>query len=231
VTAAAATLLAFTLTAPASGATGVPPDAVSQLERVSRFHAGLDRYAVEIRVRVDPGDSGAPTQVLAARTARRGPVMLQELSSFVVLTRPDLRLMVDRASRTIYLNAEPPDVPAALPGLDPAAALRAARERGYAVEARGVGDAVEVAFRPADAHPTVVFTFGRDEPRLRRMQLVRAAGVREGPARIEVDYRWRDPEAEGAAPFEAAHYVRRQGGAWAPAPAFAGYRVVDSRAR
>jgi hypothetical protein len=214
---------------PASAAEAASPDAL--LERVARHYAALERYTVELRVRVHATGAGAPSSVLAARTSRRGPLMLQELSSFVVLTRPELRVMVDRAARTIYLNPEPPLVPAVLPGLDPAAALRETRAAGYTVAARDRDGAVEVAFRPPDARPTLVFTFDREGAQLRRMQLVRAAGSEEGPALVDVEYLWSDPTSEADGRFEAASYVRPRGGGWEPAPAFAGYRVVESRAR
>lgn len=201
------------------------------VERVARHYAALDRYTVELRVRVKASDAAAPASALAARTSRRGPVMLQEFSSFVVLTRPELRVMVDRAARTVYLNPEAVTVPAVPPDLDPGAALRAARAAGYAVETVDRGDAIELAFRPPDARPTVLFTFDRAGPELRRMRLVRAAGSEEGPAVVEVEYRWSAPEAEAAERFEAAHYVQRRGDRWEPSPAFAGYRVVESRAR
>jgi hypothetical protein len=207
------------------------PDPAVQLERLSRFHSELVRYSVEIHIRVFSEDGGTPTQVLVARTARRGEVMLQELSSFVVLSRPELRLMVDRAARTVYVNPEAPLVPASLPSLDPAVALRAARAAGYTLTSRVDGDVIEIAFRPPDAHPTVIFALGRDEPRLRRMQLIRAKNARDGPARIEVDYRWGDLRSDRPELFEAAHYLQRRGATWTAAAGFRGFRVVDSHAR
>lgn len=230
----ASLLAAAAVAAPASApeparASDVDVDAL--LERVARRYAALDRYDVTVRVTVQAAAGDAPRPVLSGRTERRGPVTLQELAGFVVLSRPELRVVADRAARTLHVNAEVTAAAVEPARLDPAAALRAARAGGHAVEARTRGDEVDVSFRPPDARPTVELTFRGPEPELRRMRIVRAPGAADGPAVVEVEYRWQDPRAAPADRFEAAAFVVRRGQRWEPSAAFAGYRVVDAHAR
>lgn len=189
----------------------------------------LDHYAVDLTISVF-GDSGATVdQIFPARTVRRGPAMLQEFASFVILVRPDARLVVDRASRTIHVNPMNVAAPAAAT-IDPAAMLARARETGYDMDVDDQAEQATLRFT-ATARPSFTLVFDRPGLRLRRMEMNDASDPSGGSRRTVVDYTWRDVGDTPPERLDRGYYVRPTKSGWEPAPAFKGYRVVVSRER
>ena len=189
----------------------------------------LDRYSVDIAVTSFEHGDLKPTSSLAAKTSRQGPAIIQEFAGFATLIRPEIRLVVDRAARTIHINAKALAAAATEP-LDPAAMLARVREAGYEVEAVDAPDRVALRFTSA-SRPSVILTFDRPDFMLRRMEVDGGTGPAGMAARTVVDYAWGAPAAVAGEAFDPAHYVRQTGSHWVAAPAFEGYRIVVARDR
>lgn len=194
------------------------------LAKLAARQAALDDYAVDMRISVFDAKDASPELEFPARSARRGAAMLQEFRNFVVLLHPDMRVVVDRADRTIHLNAAQAESPAAA-SFDPASMLAKAAEGGYAVDTEQGAGRITLRFT-SDARPAYLLSFAADDLRLARMEMEAPEGT---GGRTVVTYDWHPASVVSANRLATDYYVRRERGAWQPAPAFAGYRIVVSR--
>lgn len=196
---------------------------------IAERQRSLDNYVVDLEVSLFADGAMTAEQMFPARTVRLGPAMLQEFASYVMLQRPDIRLVVDRAARTIHLNPVKHSVHSDI-ALDPAAVFARAREAGYEMGLEDRADQVTMRFT-AVSRPSFTLIFDRTDLRLRRMEMSGASNQAHGPGRTVVAYTWHDVREVPAQRLEGHYYVRRTDAGWEPAPAFEGYRVVVSRER
>jgi hypothetical protein len=199
-------------------------DDTALIERIALRQQRLDRYAVDMDIRVTGGE--ASSLAIAARALRDGPVHVQEFQNYLVMIRPEIRVVVDRADRTIHLNAAAGEAPQ-LPAVDPARILATAREAGYELRSATADDVVTLTFT-ADGRPSYELVFDAQDLRLQRMEMHAPTGTGE-PMRTVVTYAWREVGED--ARLTTDYYVRRAGKDWQPAPTFSGYRIVVARER
>ena len=218
------TLLAAALLVPTMAIAARQPDL---LERIAIRQQQLDRYAVEMQIRVFGAPDSAADIAFQARAARSGPAMLQEFQHYIVLLHPEMRLVIDRNGRTIHLNAAHLETPVP-PAADPAALLDRARGAGYSIDVDERPDDIALRFT-SERQPTFLLTFGTADLRLRRMEMQGPASVNNPQGRTVVTYTWHELNESHAARMTPAYYVQRAADGWRPTAAFDGFRVVTSR--
>lgn len=197
------------------------------LAKIAKRQQQLDHYAVDMQIRVFGSSDSTADLTFPALAVRSGPVMLQEFQSFIVLMHPEMRIVVDRAERTIYLNASRTEMPAQA-AMDPVAALSKAREAGYEMMADEGAGGITLRFTAA-SRPTYFLTFDAEDLQLQRMEMVAPQDAGGAAGRTVVSYTWHEAGESNAERMKTSYYVEPSSGGWQPAPAFDGYRIVVSR--